>query len=357
MLGKSIFIIAEAGINHNGNRDMAFNLVEAAAAAGVDAIKFQTFNAEKLVTRTAPKAGYQTRSAKQSESQLEMLSNLELDYETYRALKVYSEQRNLLFMSTAFDSESLKFLTNDLQLKTLKIPSGEMTNGPLLLEYARTNRDLILSTGMSTLEEVGKALEVLAFGLVGWEDPSKEVFEEAFNTKRGQSLLKQRVALLHCTSQYPAPVDSLNLHAMGVLRDTFDLRVGYSDHSEGIVIPCAAVALGAEIIEKHFTLDRSLPGPDHRASLEPVELKQMVEAIRIVERALGNSEKAPQEAERGNREVARKSLVAAKDITLGQIFSTENLTVKRPGTGCSPMLYWSVLGTQAQREYLADELI
>ena len=354
---ESVFIIAEAGVNHNGDRDIAFQMVEAAAGAGVDAVKFQTFKTKNLVTRTAPKAAYQSETTNPKESQFEMLQKLELDQDTHRALKQFTEQNGLQFLSTAFDLESLAFLSNDLQLEILKIPSGEVTNGPLLLEYAKTGRELILSTGMANLDEIRQALAVLAFGLIGGKPPSINAFLKAYENDEGQTALRDRVTLLHCTTQYPAPLESINLRAMATLRDTFHLRVGYSDHSLGILVPCAATALGAVSIEKHFTLDCRSSGPDHSASLEPVELKQMVEAIRAIDVMLGDGDKIPRGDEIKNREIARKSLVSAQKISEGERFSPENMTTKRPGTGRSPMQYWSYLGNAAIKSYCADDLI
>ena len=354
---KSVFIIAEAGVNHNGNRDIALQMVEAAVGAGVDAVKFQTFNTKNLVTRTAPKAAYQSKMTDPRESQFEMLQKLELNQDTHRALKKYTEQNGLQFLSTAFDLESLAFLSNDLQLEILKIPSGEVTNGPLLLEYAKAGRELILSTGMANLDEIRQALAVLAFGLIGGKTPSIDAFLKAYESEEGQIALRDRVMLLHCTTQYPAPLESINLRAMATLRDTFYLRVGYSDHSEGILVPCAATALGAVSIEKHFTLDCRASGPDHSASLEPAELKQMVEAIRAVHVMLGDGDKTPRGDEMKNREMARKSLVAAQGIVEGERFSQENMTTKRPGTWRSPMSYWSYLGNATNKSYCTDELI
>jgi N-acetylneuraminate synthase len=354
---ESTFIIAEAGVNHNGDRDLAFQLVDAAAKSGADAVKFQTFNAAQLVTQSAPKAIYQQMSTGAEETQQEMLSALQLDYQTHHELKSFSHEKGLVFLSTAFDSKSLAFLVNELELETLKIPSGEITNGPLLLEYARTGRDLILSTGMSTLNEVKEALSVLAYGFTSNQVPSTKSFTSAFESYEGQAALIEHLVLLHCTTQYPAPVDSVNLRAMEVMRDTFGLEMGYSDHTVGWVVSCAAVALGARVIEKHLTLDRTFPGPDHAASLEPGELGQMVRKIRMVEAALGHGEKAPQQVELENRDVARKSLVAGENIAKGQPFSKVNLSIKRPGTGRSPMEYWSLIGKLAESDYLDDELI
>lgn len=357
MVHDKVFIIAEAGVNHNGNYDRAFELIDVAAESCVDAIKFQTFNTKHLVTRNAFKAPYQVTKTGKNESQYQMLANLELSHGVHRKLKAYSERKGLQFMSTAFDLVSLEFLVTDLQLELLKIPSGELTNGPLLLAYGQSGRDLILSTGMSTTEEVHEALMLVSFGLSGGTDPTAEKNFELFDWRTKQGLLRSKVLLLHCTSQYPAPAHSINLHAISTMMDEYGLRVGYSDHSEGITIACAAVALGARVIEKHFTLDKTLPGPDHSASLEPRELQEMVKAIRSIEKALGDGVKKPQEAERENREASRKSLVAAKDIAEGETFTVANIVAKRPGTGRSPMSYWSVLGTQAKKQYKADDLI
>ena len=353
----STFIIAEAGVNHNGNLDLAFRLIEVAAEAGVDAVKFQTFDAAQLVTRSAPKAIYQQATTGTDESQLEMLSALQLDYQSHHELQQFAKDKGLVFLSTAFDAPSLTFLVNELELEILKIPSGEITNGPLLLEYARSGRNIILSTGMSTLDEVQTALSVLAFGFTDGSAPSTALFRAAFESDDGRDALIEHVVLLHCTTQYPAPIDSVNLRAMKSMHDYFGLEIGYSDHTKGWTVSCAAVALGARVIEKHFTLDRSLPGPDHAASLEPEELGQMVDSIRMVEAALGNGEKMPQEAELANRDVARKSLVARESIVKGQAFSEENLAIKRPGIGRSPMEYWSLFGKVSEFDYLTDEII
>ncbi len=357
MSDESVFIIAEAGVNHNGDPDLAIQMVDVAGEAGVDAIKFQTFDAKALVTSSAHKARYQQATTASVESQQQMLVRLELDRETNYQLKRRAEEHGLLFMSTAFDSQSLSFLANDLGLPLLKIPSGEITNGPFLLEYARTNRDLMLSTGMSTVEEIKAALSVLAFGLTGGNSPSIHAFDAAFASEEGQCALRMQVTLLHCTSQYPASIGSANLKALASMQAAFGLRIGYSDHTAGTIVTCAAVALGARAIEKHFTLDKTLTGPDHAASLEPPELRQMVERIRIVEQALGDGKKAPQEVELENRSVVRKSLVAARAIREGELFSPENVAIKRPGTGRSPMDYWDVLGCKSKKPHEFDEFL
>jgi N-acetylneuraminate synthase len=355
----SIKIIAEAGVNHNGSKDLAFKLVDAAHAAGVDIVKFQTFKAKNLVTKSAQQAEYQTRNTGIDESQFEMLSRLELDYETHQELIAYCAELGIEFLSTAFDKESLEFLVNDLKLKTLKIPSGELTNAPFVLEHAQTGCDLIVSTGMASLAEVEATLGVIAFGLTTTDSsqPNEQTFAEAYISEVGQAALKSKVTLLHCTTEYPAPINEINLNAMQTLASAFKLTVGYSDHSAGITIPIAATALGAQLIEKHFTLDKTLPGPDHKASLEPDELIAMVQAIRDVEQALGNGVKGPQPSEIKNKPIARKSLVAAEAMKAGELFTENNLTIKRPGNGASPYLYWSLLGTTAQQDYVEGDLI
>lgn len=352
-------IIAEAGVNHNGSADLAFKLIDAAHAAGVDIVKFQTFKAKNLVTKKARQAEYQTRNTGVAESQFDMLSRLELDYDTHKALIEYCKQLGIEFLSTAFDAESLSFLVNDLGLKTLKIPSGELTNAPFVLEHARTGCDLIVSTGMATLAEVETALGVIAFGLTREADalPSEIAFAEAYASEPGREALKRKVTLLHCTTEYPAPINEINLRAMQTMATAFGLAPGYSDHSAGITIPVAAAALGAQLIEKHFTLDKTMEGPDHKASLEPGELTAMVLGIRDVEQALGNGIKGPQPSEVKNKVVARKSLVAASSIGAGELLTEANLTVKRPGDGLSPYRYWSLLGSSAGRDYEEGELI
>lgn len=352
-------IIAEAGVNHNGCIELAIKLIDAAHAAGADIVKFQTFKAKNLVTKDALQADYQIRNTGITESQLSMLSRLELDHETHYTLMNYCKKIGIEFLSTAFDQESLDFLVNDLRLSTLKIPSGELTNAPFVLQHARTGCDLILSTGLANLAEVEAALSVIAFGLTQpiETQPNQEAFALAYADKAGQTALKEKVTLLHCTAEYPAPLNEINLRSMLTLANSFGLRIGYSDHTVGITVPVAATALGAKLIEKHFTLDKSLPGPDHKASIDPDELKSMVRAIRDTELVLGTSIKSPQPSEFKNKAIARKSLVAAKAIQAGDVFTEENLTTKRPGSGLSPYLYWSLLGKVTQRDYAEGELI
>ncbi|EOU2463258.1 N-acetylneuraminate synthase [Vibrio navarrensis] len=352
-------IIAEAGVNHNGDEALAFQLVDAAHQAGADIVKFQTFKAKNLVTEQAKQADYQVANTQKQESQLAMLSRLELSYAAHHQLVKHCQSLGIEFLSTAFDSESLDFLVNDLGLKRLKLPSGELTNAPLVLEHARTGCDLIVSTGMATLAEIEMALGVIAFGYMAADnaEPSVLAFQQAYASEAGQKALKEKVTILHCTTEYPAPMAEINLRAMDTLGKAFDLPAGYSDHSEGITIPIAAVARGAVLIEKHFTLDKNMEGPDHKASLEPDELTAMVKAIRQVEVALGTAVKSPTVSEVKNKAVARKSLVASQVIRAGESFSADNLTIKRPGSGMSPYQYWDMLERSASRDYQVGDLI
>ena len=357
-MNPHVYIIAEAGVNHNGDLERALAMVDAAAEAGADAVKFQTFKPEALVTGSAPQAEYQIRNQGDSGGQLAMLQGLVLTQDAHRAVMARCQARHIDFMSSPFDTDSARFLIEQLQLPRLKLGSGELTNAPLLLQIARAGRDLILSTGMAGLDEIRAALGVLAFGYVRQDAPKgKADFITALASEQARSLLRQKVSLLHCTTEYPCPLDQVNLRAMDTLRDSFGLPVGYSDHTLGIQVSVAAAARGAVILEKHFTLDRTLPGPDHVASLEPDELAALVRAVREVSQALGSTEKAVTDSERKNRPIARKSLVAAVTIKQGEPFTADNLAVKRPGTGRSPMDYWDLLGTPAGRDYRADEII
>ena len=352
------FIIAEAGVNHNGSLDRALAMIDAAAHAGADAVKFQTFKSEAVISRFAVKAKYQVKNTGNRESQLEMVKKLELDLPAHRQLLKHCEKGRIQFLSTPFDLASVDMLVNDLKVSRLKVPSGEITNAPLLLRVAHSELPVILSTGMSMLGDIEDALGVLAFGyLQSGEAPSIAGFRRAYLSGEGQRQLQQKVALLHCTTEYPSPFEDVNLLAMDTLASAFGLPVGLSDHTVGYSIPIAAVARGASIIEKHFTLDRSLPGPDHIASLEPQELTSMIVAIREVEQSLGKARKLVAGSEEKNLEIARKSLVAATSIREGDPFTQENLTIKRPGTGISPMHYWELLGRYATRDYDPDELI
>jgi N-acetylneuraminate synthase len=350
------FIIAEAGVNHNGSLKVARQLIDAAADAGADAVKFQTFRTEQLVARHAPKPEYQTRTTDANESQFDMIKKLELTEDDHEVLITYARSKGIEFMSTPFDTSSLKLLTERHGLETIKVSSGDITNAPFLLDIARACEQVILSTGMSTLAEVEAALGVLSFGFIEPKEviPERDSFERAFISEQGQYALRERVTLLHCTTEYPAPFMEVNLRAMHTLLSAFGLRVGYSDHTLGVHISLAAVALGANIIEKHFTLDRNLPGPDHKASLEPDELKEMVSAIRDVELAMGDGIKRPTKSEWKNRTAARRSLVAAKDLVTGEKLV---LSCKRPGNGVSPFQYWRLSGQMANRDYLVDEVV
>ncbi len=352
-------IIAEAGVNHNGQEELAFKLVDAAKEAGANIVKFQTFKAKNLVTEKAEQAEYQITNTQKQESQLAMLSRLELSYDVHHQLIDYCNKLGIEFLSTAFDSESLKFLVQDLGLKRLKLPSGELTNAPLVLEHARTGCDLIVSTGMANLAEIELALGVIAFGYTvdSSIEPSISEFEKAYSSEEGQRALKEKVTILHCTTEYPAPMEEINLKAMDTLGQSFDLPAGYSDHSEGIVIPIAAVARGAVLIEKHFTLDKNLEGPDHKASLEPSELAAMVDAIRRVEVALGSPVKRATVSEIKNKQVARKSIVAIRPIKKGELFTPENISIKRPGGGISPYRVWEFMGKPASSAFDVGELI
>jgi N,N'-diacetyllegionaminate synthase len=335
MMG-AVYIIAEAGVNHNGSLERAKEMIDVAASAGVDAVKFQTFVAESLVTRTGAKADYQQQTTGASESQFEMLKKLELSLSDFEALKLRCEERGVDFLSTPFDLVTVDMLV-ELGVNKWKLPSGELTNLLYLRKIGSLKQEVILSTGMSDMDEVSAAVSVL----------------ESSGVPRAQ------LTLLHCNTEYPTPMRDVNLRAMQTLQSALpDLKgVGYSDHTLGIEVPIAAVAMGAVVIEKHFTLDRTLPGPDHRASLEASELKAMVCAIRNIEAALGDGSKKPTESESKNRQIARKSIVAAQGIAAGAEFSAENLTVKRPGTGMSPMLWDQLIGTKAPRAYQEDEVI
>ena len=354
----AVLIIAEAGVNHNGSLERALQMIDAAALAGADAVKFQTFHPESVISRNAGKAAYQIRTTGNSESQLEMVRKLELDLSSHRLLFEHARKQNIKFLSTPFDLESVALLVNEIKVSQLKIASGEITNLPLLLFAARTGRAIILSTGMSTLGEVETALAVIAFGYSTVDEvPSEPAFRQAFGSELGQKMLRERVTLLHCTTEYPAPFSGVNLRAMDTLRNAFGLPVGISDHTQGFSVSVAAVARGATVVEKHFTMDRCLPGPDHNASLEPNELSSMVTAIREVEEALGSPLKMPAQCELGNLAIARKSLVAASRIEKGESFNARNLTVKRPGTGIAATKYWEFLGKRAHRDYESDDLI
>ncbi|MFJ4391956.1 N-acetylneuraminate synthase [Pseudomonas soli] len=354
---NAVYIIAEAGVNHNGEQDLAFALIDAAAAAGADAVKFQTFDATLLAAGSAPKAAYQKKSTAAEESQLAMLKKLELPREWHVSLQTYARDKGLEFLSTAFDVGSLDFLC-ELDMPFFKVPSGELTNAPLLWRFARTGKPLVLSTGMATLSEVEQALAVVAHGLAHEVEPQDmDDVWQYWGHAQSRERLQGHVALLHCTSQYPTPWHEVNLRAMDTLADAFGLEVGYSDHTQGCLIPVAAVARGATIIEKHFTLDRSMPGPDHKASLEPDELKRMVSEIRALEVALGERSKAPQPSEWDTRRAARQQVVAARALVPGQIIERADLTTARSGAGLPAARLWGLVGRPAKRGYTPGESI
>ena len=326
------YIIAEAGVNHNGSLELAKNLVDKAKEAGADCVKFQTFIASQIVSKNAVKADYQKKQTAKSESQHEMLKKLELSFDDFIELNNYCKEIGIEFLSTAFDFESIDFL-NQLGMQVWKIPSGEITNLPYLIKIAKLNKKVILSTGMSTMREIEDAVNILK--------------------DHGASEL----IILHCTTEYPTPYEDVNLNAMLAIKERFGYEVGYSDHTMGIEVPIAAVALGAKVIEKHFTLDRTMDGPDHKASLEPSELKTMVDAIRNIELSMGTGIKEPADSEKKNIAIARKSIVANQSIKKGDILTETNLTVKRPGDGISPMKWFEIIGTKAIRDFEEDELI
>lgn len=357
MNADHVYIIAEAGVNHNGQRDLAFALVDAAAEAGADAVKFQTFDAAKLASKSAPKAAYQKQSTDAAESQLAMLRKLELPREWHSGLQAHARQKGIEFLSTAFDTDSLAFLV-DLGMPLFKIPSGELTNGPLLWQFARSGKPLVLSTGMATLSEVEQGLAIVAHALSAETEPASiDDVWRSWSRADWRARLHGHVTLLHCTSQYPTPFAEVNLRGMDTLAQAFGLSVGYSDHTEGILIPVAAVARGAKIIEKHFTLDRSLPGPDHKASLEPAELTQMVRDIRALQAALGDGGKTPQPSEWDTRQAARQQVVAARDIAAGSVLARADLSTARCGSGLPPTALWGLVGQRTERAYVAGDVI
>jgi N,N'-diacetyllegionaminate synthase len=330
----SVFIIAEAGVNHNGSIQLACKLIDVASASGADAIKFQTFKAENLVSKNAQKAEYQKQVTNQSESQLNMLKKLELDTNAHKKLIEYCKKKDIVFLSTPFDHKSIDLL-NELELQIFKIPSGEITNLTYLRHIGSLGKEVILSTGMSTLKEIEEALVIL--------------------TSAGTS--KENITILHANTMYPTPMEDVNLRAMQTIQDKFGVAVGYSDHTLGIEVDIAAVAMGATIVEKHFTLDKTMDGPDHKSSISPEELKAMVSSIRNIEKALGSSIKKPSKSEKPNITMARKSIVASKSIKKGELFTEKNITTKRPGTGISPMEWDSIIDKVAKRDYQIDDLL
>ena len=330
----SVFVIAEAGVNHNGSVNIAYRLIDVAVETGADAVKFQTFKAESLMSKHANKADYQKQTTDESESQFEMIKKLELDVDTHKKLIKYCNEKDIMFLSTPFDHDSIDLL-NELGLKIFKIPSGEVTNLPYLRHIGSLRKKVILSTGMLTLEEVGDALAILV--------------------KAGME--KKNITVLHANTMYPTPMEDVNLNAMLTIQKEFDVAVGYSDHTLGIEVDIAAVSMGASIVEKHFTLDKTMKGPDHQASLEPHELNAMIVAIRNVEKALGDGVKVPSRSEQPNMMVVRKSIVAAQPIKKGEKITEDHIAAKRPGNGMSPMKWDEVVGSKSIKDYQIDELI
>lgn len=352
------YIIAEAGVNHNGSIDLALKLVEEAAHAGADAVKFQTFITNKNISPKAEKADYQKKTTNENETQYEMVRKLELTFEEFKLLQRHCEKNNITFLSTGFDLESLDFLINELNIPYIKIPSGDITNAPLILKAAQSGKEILLSTGMCNIEDIHNALAIIYFGMVS----PKEVPQNFDHIKRiykngNKSILKDRVTILQCTTEYPTPPKDINLKTLVTFKEEFGTSVGFSDHSEGTLACSLAVALGASIIEKHFTLDKEMEGPDHRASLEPSEFNKMVEEIRFTEKSLGSREKKVSDSEKKNIMIARKSLVAEKEIAKSEAFTAENLSVKRPGNGLSPIYYWDCMNHLASKNYFNNEQI
>lgn len=329
---NSVFIIAEAGVNHNGDINLAKKLIDAASDAKVDAIKFQTFKTDKVISINAKKAEYQKKNTENNESQYEMIKKLELNSEEHKKLIKYCKEKNILFLSTPFDNESIDLL-NELGMNIFKIPSGEVNNLLYLEKIGKMKKKIIMSTGMATLGEIEEAIFILR------ENGTYDI------------------SILHCNTEYPTPMEDVNLKAMQTIKEAFKVNVGYSDHTIGIEIPIAAVAMGASIIEKHITLDKNMKGPDHKSSLEPDELKEMVKSIRNIEKALGDGIKKVSESERKNKNISRKSIVANRNIKKGEVFTEENIAIKRPGNGISPMKWYEIIGTTASKDYNKDDLI
>lgn len=354
----TVLIIAEAGVNHNGDLNLAKQLIDAAKEAQADIVKFQSFKAEKLVITNAPKAEYQIENTGNEESQMDMLKKLELSYQDHLDLMDYCADKDIEFLSTPFDIDGLHMLTDDLTLKRIKLGSSELTNAPILLEAARKHLPLIISTGMANMADIENALKVIAFGFIEANElPKSETLNAALENEDAQKTMQELVTVLHCTTEYPTPFEDVNLNAMKTIAESFPVSVGYSDHTLGIEVSLAATAMGATVIEKHFTLDKTMEGPDHRASLDPAELKALVSGIRNIEAAQGSSIKEPAPSEQKNISMARKSLIAANDIAKGEIFTLDNLTTKRPGTGISPVEIWNILGMESPQSFKKDEII
>lgn len=351
-------IIAEAGVNHNGEINKAKELIDAASESGADVVKFQTFKANKLVTDNAPMADYQQTNTGKKGTQKSLLEKLEISYDAHFELAEYSKSKNIEFLSTPFDIESADFLINKLKLKRIKIGSGLINHAPYLYFIASHKIPLILSTGMCTLDDIENSLAMIFYGYQHNSQPTNyEIVKSFFNNEYDPKILSDKVSLLHCVTNYPCMYSEVNLRAMHTIQEKFGLEVGYSDHSLGVEIPCAAVAMGAKVIEKHYTLDKNLPGPDHKASLDPFELKDMVSKIRHIESALGNGEKKPTESERKNIPIVRMSLTAADEIQVGSVFTEQNVSIKRPGNGVSPLMYWDIIGKTATQSYEPGDYI
>lgn len=358
MKSISTVIIAEAGVNHNGDLGVAMDLIDHAAQAGADMVKFQSFKAKKIASASAPKAAYQAVQSAANESQLDMLKRLELSEVDHQKLINHSNLRGIRFLSTPFDFDSLDLLVKKFALPCIKLGSGELTNAPLLLQVGRSNVDVILSTGMSTLSEIEQALGVLGFAMMDSQKaPCADAFSKTLHQEDVWRKLCARVTLLHCTTDYPAPDQETNLRAMDTMKQAFGLSVGYSDHTEGNAISIAAVARGARVIEKHFTLDRSQPGPDHAASIEPNDLRELVGDIRRVEVALGTGIKQPAPSELANRQIVRKSLVAAHDLPAGHVLTADDIGLMRPGNGPAPITFWDRIGSTLERKYKAGDVL
>lgn len=358
MSSEQVYVIAEAGVNHNGDVNRAHDLVEIAAQAEADAVKFQTFSAEKLVTRQTHQAPYQSSKSSRTQSQYELLQALELDQRDFLSLSEHARHLGIDFLSTAFDEHSLTFLVDEVGINVIKIPSGEATNIPYILHCARRRMPIILSTGMCDLDDVRLAVDAIAYGYLVDEPPTNLADIENFrNSQDAQDVLIENLTLLQCTSEYPVPIERVNLSTLTTLRDEFRCPVGFSDHSQGIVMAIASVALGATVVEKHFTTDRSLSGPDHLSSLEPPELHDMITSIRQVEIGLGSPIKTLTRFEQQNALVSRRSLVAARQIEKGAVITPEALEIKRSGGGISPKYYWEILGSRAHRDYERDDPI
>ena len=352
---NQVYIIAEVGVNHNGRLDLAMKLIDVAKDCGADAVKFQTFRAESLVTAYAEKADYQKANDSSSSNQLEMLKKLEISFQDHFKLKEYCEKKQIEFLSSAFDFECLKFLIHELKLQTIKVPSGETANYPFIYELAKAQVKAIVSTGMFEMDEIKTALAVMAKGYRGQEMDIRSVHQMSIDEI--STTLKDKISLLHCTTSYPCTAEDANIKVVETFKNTFKVPVGFSDHTEDFVAAMAAVSLGACVIEKHITLDTSMEGPDHKASMDPQQFKQYVELIRETEKVLGNGVKKPTAVELQNRVFARKSIVAKQPIRAGERFSEQNIDMKRPGNGMSPLNYWDILGKIAKRDFKKDEMI